>query len=46
MIGIILVVGWFVVGVLNLCSKTEVSKMSYFLVWSVAMCGLIYRFLM
>lgn len=46
MIECMIVVGWFFIGVLNLCSKEKISKLSYFLVWSVAMTGLIYRFLM
>ena len=45
MIGIILTAGWLIVGAINLCSKNEISKLSYFLVWSVAMAGLINHYL-
>jgi hypothetical protein len=46
MTGIIITAGWLVVGVINLCSKDEISKLSYFLVWSVAMTGLFCHFFM
>lgn len=44
MIGIILTIGWMIIGAWNLCSKDEISKLSYFVVWSVAMAGLINRY--
>ena len=45
MIKIVLVIGWLICGAMNLCSKNEISKLQYFLVWTVAMNGLI-RFLL
>ena len=46
MTGYFLVMWWLIVGMLNLCSKNEISKLSYFLVWLVAMACLICHFLM
>lgn len=46
MIEIIVTVGWLILGAINLCSKNEISKLSYFCVWTIAMAGLIKHFFM
>lgn len=35
MIDVILLIGWVFIGACNLCSKREISKYSYFAVWSI-----------
>lgn len=42
---IVLLVFWLITGVLNLCSK-EISKFSYFLVWSVVITYYISRIIL
>ena len=42
MFDVILLCFWLITGVLNLCSK-EISKLSYFLVWSLVIVYLISR---
>ena len=34
-INFVLLIGWVLIGCLNLCSKREISKFSYFAVWSI-----------
>ena len=44
MFGVLIVGAWIGIGLINLCGKNEISKLSYLAVWSVAIAGLIYRF--
>ena len=46
MIGIILTVGWMIIGAINLCSNNGISKLSYFITWSVLMVSLINHYFM
>ena len=34
MFDIVLLVGWIIIGLMNLCSPEPISKLSYFLVWA------------